>query len=93
MESLQDVAGTGQYLRTLEALRDRVAAFIDITDSARDLAALSQRLLDVTAAIEAVRKAQPDQKGTPLDELARRRADRESPAGAGGAEIANQPRT
>lgn len=74
VESLAAVAASGAYLPTLEALRDRVAQQIDLTDSARDVAALSQRMLDVTAAIEAAKRAQPEAKGTPLDELARRRA-------------------
>lgn len=71
---LAEVAETGDYLRTLESLRGRVARQLDATDSARDVASLSQRMLDVTAAIEAAKKARPEQKGTPLDELAKRRS-------------------
>lgn len=83
-DGLAEIAGTGDYLRTLEALRDRVAAQIDATDSARDVAALSQRLLDVTAAIEAEKRRKPEQKGTALDEFTKRRLEPRTSAGATG---------
>ncbi len=88
-KTLAAVAATGDYLATLESLRGRVARQIDETDSARDVASLSQRMLDVTAAIEAAKRAKPKQKGTPLDELAKRRSVRKPsegeaiPAGSG----------
>lgn len=78
LRDLAAIADKGDYLKTLTALRQRVAEQLDATDSARDVASLSQRMLDVTAAIEVAKKARPGQKGTPLDELAKRRAGAES---------------
>lgn len=73
--ALSGAAGSGDRLTALRALRDRLAMDLDVCDSARDVAALSQRLMDVLAQIETIEKAQPAEKGTPLDELnARRRA-------------------
>jgi hypothetical protein len=71
--ALSGVARAGDRLETLRALRDRLAAEIDVCDSKRDVAALSQRLMDVLEQIEAAEKARPESKGTPLDELAARR--------------------
>lgn len=74
--AVQDAAGTGDRLKALEALRDRLAREIDESGSARDVAALSQRLMDVLAQVEGLRE--PAEKGlTPLDELERRRRSRE----------------
>ncbi|MEV4670983.1 hypothetical protein AB0K34_04950 [Actinomadura sp. NPDC049382] len=71
---LSEAAATGSRLTALRALRDRLAAEIDAGPMPRDLAALSRQLTDVLAQIEAL--APPEQKGTPLDELANRRAGR-----------------
>ena len=74
-EGLVGAAGSGDRLAALRALRDRLAADLDVCESARDVAALSQRFMDTLAQIETIEKAQPAKKGTPLDELtARRRA-------------------
>ncbi len=63
------VASLGDQLKTLEALRDRLAGAIDATTSARDVAMLSSRLTDVMKLIgEQVPKSR-----TPLDELRERR--------------------
>ncbi|BAH32765.1 hypothetical protein [Rhodococcus erythropolis] len=65
------VASLGGQLNTLEALRDRLAGAIDATTSARDVAMLSSRLMDVMKLIgeqDAVPKSR-----TPLDELHERR--------------------
>jgi len=65
------VALLGGHLKTLEALRDRLAGAIDATTSARDVAMLSSRLMDVMKLIgeqDAVPKSR-----TPLDELHERR--------------------
>jgi hypothetical protein len=69
-------------LTALQALRDRLAAEIDAGPAPRDLAALSRQFAEVLAQIEKL--APPEQKGTPLDELAKRRAGRGAAApGAG----------
>lgn len=65
------VASLGGHLNTLEALRDRLAGAIDATTSARDVAMLSSRLMDV---MKLIGEQDPVPKSrTPLDELHERR--------------------
>jgi hypothetical protein len=78
---LGDLAGIvngGDRLTSLRALRDRLAAEIDVCGSSRDVAALSQRLMDVLTQIDEAEKAQPEEKGTVRDEVARKRSEREA---------------
>lgn len=77
------ILGKGDELASLRALRDRIAADLDNTRSARDVASLGRLLADVLERIARVEAATPDVKGTPLDELARRRAGRGSPDSGG----------
>lgn len=51
-ESLAEVAATGNRQATLEALRDLLAEAIEAGPPARDLAALSRRLLEVLDQLE-----------------------------------------
>ena len=67
---LSQVAATGDVAATLRALRDRLAREIETCGQARDVAALSRQLTDVLQRIAALPS---EQKGTPLDELAKRR--------------------
>lgn len=76
MSSLIEAARSGDRLTTLRALRDVLAATITIASSGRDVAALSRQLTEVLAQIEALEKA-PEVKGTPLDELEKRRSTRQ----------------
>lgn len=69
-DGLAATAANGDRLATLEALRDRLATEIDTCDSKRDVAALSQRLMDVLAQIEMLRKPS-EEKVTPLAEVLR----------------------
>lgn len=55
MKKMIDVAPKGNELETLKVLRDRLAAAIDETDSARDIAALSRQMTDVLERIEEVK--------------------------------------
>ena len=55
MKKMIDVAPKGNELETLKVLRDRLAATIDETDSARDVAALSRQMTDVLERIEEVK--------------------------------------
>lgn len=71
--SLHATVAKGDRLKSLCALRDRLAADLDVCESMRDVAALSQRLMDVLAQIAAVEAAKPETQGTALDELAARR--------------------
>lgn len=77
------ILGKGDELASLRALRDRIAADLDNTRSARDVASLGRLLADVLERIARVEAATPDVRGTPLDELARRRAGR-GPEDSGG---------
>lgn len=72
---LTDAAAGGDYRETLVALRDELAAAIEGTDSARDMAALSARLLDVLKELN----EQPGEVETsPADEIAARHAARQN---------------
>jgi hypothetical protein len=74
-ESLPTVAASGDHLATLEALRGVLAEAIVLSDSARDVAALSARLTEVLAAIEKVRGQAPAAVSA-VDQIAERRARR-----------------
>lgn len=50
--SLSAAAGSGDTLGILRALRDRLAADLDSCTSLRDVASLSQRLMDVTLKLD-----------------------------------------
>ena len=75
-EGIAATAAKGDALATLRALRDRLADELDTCESARDVAALSQRLMDVLAQIDTLEKARPEAKGTVRDDIAKRRAQR-----------------
>lgn len=55
----------------LVALRDSIAEAIDGTDSGRDIAALSKRLMEVMAEIDAL--PDPEAEESPLDAERRKR--------------------
>ena len=63
-------------MASVRALRDLLAAAIDGTTSARDIASLAARLLDVLDLIESAERLSAPAVGTTLDVIARRRADR-----------------
>ena len=76
---LATVAQTGDQAAVLAALRDRLAAEIDDENTcARDIAALSARLVDVLARIAAADKP----KVRTVDQLAKKRANRQRRAAA-----------
>ena len=83
-DNLSAAAGTGSRVTVLTALRDRLAADLDVCESARDVAALAARLMDVLDRIAAAEKDRPNTTGTALDELTKRRkaAGRPDPPGA-----------
>ncbi len=89
VDSLAVAVGTGSRLVALRALRDRLARDLDETDSKRDVASLSQRLMDVLAQIDELGGGVPEKKPeTSLDEFTRRLRDRARPGApaVGGAE-------
>lgn len=78
-KNLGAVVPNGDRLASLKALRDRLAVDIDECESARDVAALSNRLMDVLAQIDELDSAKPvEAKVNPIDEVAKRRAARKS---------------
>lgn len=84
-QSLASVAEQGDRATTLCALRDVLAREIESCDSPRDVAALSGRLADVLAQIEAIKPPQTSKR----DELARKRAKRQRAAAARCADAAD----
>lgn len=80
MESkpLSEVVAEGDYLQSLEALRDRLAIELDasskLSAAARDVAAVSNQL---RAVLEQISLIKPPEKSK-VDELAEQRAKRRS---------------
>ena len=71
--TLLESVRTGDRRTALVALRDSIAATIDGTDSARDVAALSKRLMEVMREIDAL--PDPESEADPV-EAARRKRER-----------------
>lgn len=71
MGSLKDAVSRNDRRATLTALRDKLAETIDGTDSGRDIAALSKRLMEVEAEIASM----PDPKEAASNPLGRARAN------------------
>lgn len=65
MATLASAARSGDKLSTLKQLRDQIAKSIQDSDSGRDIAALSKRLMEVMDEIE--RLQPPLKKMTPLE--------------------------
>ena len=65
MATLASAARSGDKLSTLKQLRDQIAKSIQDSDSGRDIAALSKRLMEVMDEIE--RLQPPPKKMTPLE--------------------------
>lgn len=56
MADLTKAAQSGDRRKTLEALRDKIAASIQDCESGRDVAALSKRLMEVMGELDALPK-------------------------------------
>lgn len=56
MADLVQAAASGSRRETLEALRDKVATSIQDCESGRDVAALSKRLMEIMAELDALPK-------------------------------------
>lgn len=69
--ALLDSVRSNDRRAALVALRDSIAATIDGTDSGRDIAALSKRLMEVMAQIDAL--PDPEAEASPLDAAKRKR--------------------
>lgn len=76
MSDLTDAVKSNQKRESLIALRDKIAETISTTESGRDIAALSKRLIEVMDAIESM----PDQnsKSTSVFAKARREVTRKN---------------
>lgn len=72
-------------LGRLQTLRDQLTARLADRPSDRDFAALSLRLTDVLAQLDALEAAAPQTKGTVQDEVARQREARASARTGGSA--------
>lgn len=70
MYSLEDVSAAGDDLATLKALRRKIAAAIDNSNSGRDIAALSRQL---TLVMDQIRKLKAQDKPTEIDDLLAKR--------------------
>lgn len=70
--SVYEAAASGDPLRALEELRDRLAREIDRADSARDVATLSKQFMEVLNGLGSTESAAQG-RGTVLDELRARR--------------------
>lgn len=77
--SIAAAATTGERVKALQALRDRLAADLDECGSARDVAALSQRLMDVLEQIDQLGGGvKPKPKETGLSDFEKRLRARQS---------------
>ena len=68
MADLVRAAASGSRRDVLEALRDKLAASIQDCDSGRDVAALSKRLMEVMAELDALPQPEGDDELADLQE-------------------------
>lgn len=73
MATVSEAVSTSDRRKSLIALRDKIADTIDTTDSGRDIAALSKRLMEVMNEIDSL----PSEK-TNDSPMAKRRAKRDA---------------
>ena len=69
-DTLEEIAASGNDLRTLKALRQKIAATIDESNSGRDIAALSRQL---NLVMDSIRELESKDKPTEIDDLLSRR--------------------
>jgi len=72
--SFSEVVAAGVTVSSLEAMRDQIAADLELCESMRDKAALYLRLADVLKTIDELRPQTV--KGDSVDEIAARRSAR-----------------
>lgn len=70
--TLLEAVRTGDRRASLVALRDYIAAVLDETESKRDAAALTKRMMEVMEAIDAL--PDPEADASPLDAAKRKRS-------------------
>lgn len=76
--SLVDIVNEGDSLKLLKALQKRIALQLDRTDSARDVAALSKQLRDVTIEIDNYQAESNAAATTTVLELVRKKHKKEA---------------
>lgn len=76
VESVAAAAATGDPVRTLVALRQRLAAEVDAVDHPKELAVLASKLMETLDKLSARQQAAPADEGSAVDELNRRRQAR-----------------
>ena len=77
--SVEDAALSGDQMRTLQAMRDRLAQAIDESSSAMGVAAFAKQLQDVLSKIAEL--TPPEIKDTPLDEFTKRLTEKRRETG------------
>jgi len=78
MATLEQSAASNDRRETLIALRDKLARTIDECESGRDIAALSKRLMEVMAELDAL--PDPNRGKNPVRAARARAADRDDAA-------------
>jgi hypothetical protein len=78
-----EVVRAGVTIASLEAMRDQIAADLELCEAMRDKAALYLRLADVLRTLEELRPETV--KGDAVDEIAARRASRRAGTAKGSA--------
>ena len=68
-ESIAEAVESGDELRILYATRRAVAADIDMCESGRDMAALSNRMIELCERITELEKQQKPKRKTALDSV------------------------
>lgn len=84
MPEIGPEVASGDHKRALIALRDRLAGAIDVSQSARDVAALSQRLMDVLEQLAGFPAEASGKPKTPLEAVRDELASRRGRAGSAG---------
>jgi t-SNARE complex subunit (syntaxin) len=79
---LRDAAASGDRRKALEELRNDLAEKLDLCESMRDYAALSQRLMDVLSQIDELTDDVAETKVTSLSDFEKRLRERDKAAKA-----------
>lgn len=69
MKNLIDVVSSGTEIEMYQCLRENLAREIDLSESGRDIAALSKQFVEVTERIRELEKLIPKERNTPLDKV------------------------
>jgi hypothetical protein len=79
---LREAAASGDRRKALEHLRDDLAEKLDLCESMRDYAALSQRIMDVLKQLDELSEEEPTTKVTSLSDFEKRLRERDAAAKA-----------